>query len=244
MSAQRLRKSISQNRDPHKLGGRSHVTSYFKPNNISQPLQTCTSSDLSNNPPSLSYDMADKRPSSSSPAVSHDENVEKITLRKAGESSDSDGPYAEHGAGIDHKIPQDDVLQAEPRLLWSQIRHVMREPFSEFFGVFILILFGDGWEILPRLCYMPLTRSQSRCSSHAQRRREGFIPINIVGLGVRHHASALLILRPILMRFSLGVMLGVYASGASCHARTYEAVLMILQISGAHINPAVTFANW
>jgi aquaglyceroporin related protein len=32
----------------------------------------------------------------------------------------------------------------EPDLLWSRIRHELREPFSEFFGVFIMILFGDG----------------------------------------------------------------------------------------------------
>lgn len=29
-------------------------------------------------------------------------------------------------------------------LLWSRIRHTLREPFAEFFGVFILILFGNG----------------------------------------------------------------------------------------------------
>jgi len=88
--------------------------------------------------------MADKRPSSSSPAASHDEHVEEIKLQKAGDSSDSDGAYAEHGAGIDHQITQDRAVQAHPELLWSRIRHYMREPFSEFFGVFILILFGDG----------------------------------------------------------------------------------------------------
>ena|SRR5271163_3057370 len=52
--------------------------------------------------------------------------------------------YAEHGALINHQIPQANVVQAEPDLLWSRIRRRMREPFSEFFGVFILILFGDG----------------------------------------------------------------------------------------------------
>jgi aquaglyceroporin related protein len=52
--------------------------------------------------------------------------------------------YAEHGPLVDHKIPQDDVVQAEPDLTWSKIRRYMRDPFSEFFGVFILILFGDG----------------------------------------------------------------------------------------------------
>ena len=53
-------------------------------------------------------------------------------------------PYAEHGALVDHKIPQEELVQSEPDLAWSRIRHYMREPFSEFFGVFILILFGDG----------------------------------------------------------------------------------------------------
>jgi len=45
---------------------------------------------------------------------------------------------------IDHKIPQAAAVQAEPDLAWSRIRHTLREPFSEFFGTFILIMFGDG----------------------------------------------------------------------------------------------------
>lgn len=53
-------------------------------------------------------------------------------------------PHAEHGPVIDHKIPQDHVVQAQPDLAWSRIRHTLREPFSEFFGTFILIMFGDG----------------------------------------------------------------------------------------------------
>jgi aquaglyceroporin related protein, other eukaryote len=53
-------------------------------------------------------------------------------------------PYGEHGPLVDHKGPQEDVVQAEPDLWWSRWRHTLREPFSEFFGVFILIMFGDG----------------------------------------------------------------------------------------------------
>lgn len=35
--------------------------------------------------------------------------------------------------------------QAEPDyLLWSRIRLLLREPFLEFWGVFILVLFGDS----------------------------------------------------------------------------------------------------
>jgi len=55
------------------------------------------------------------------------------------------GPvHAEHGAPIDHQVPQDDGIEAGPDLLRSRIRHTPREPFAEFFSVFILILFGDG----------------------------------------------------------------------------------------------------
>ncbi|KAF7925929.1 hypothetical protein BELL_0075g00090 [Botrytis elliptica] len=107
-------------------------------------------------------------------------------------SSEGSGAYAEHGPGIDHKIPQELEIQSKPDLLWSRIRHTMREPFSEFFGVFILILFGDG-----------------------------VVAQVVLSSGERGSYQS------ISWGWGIGVMLGVYASG----------------ISGAHINPAVTFAN-
>lgn len=79
----------------------------------------------------------------SSPTFSHDEGIPG----KGGSSSGSGSEgiaYAEHGPGIDHQITQENVIESEPELLWSRIRHYMKDPFSEFFGVFILILFGDG----------------------------------------------------------------------------------------------------
>lgn len=56
-------------------------------------------------------------------------------------------PHAEHGPLVDHELAssqgnEDD--EVHPELWWSKIRHTIREPLSEFFGVFILILFGDG----------------------------------------------------------------------------------------------------
>jgi aquaglyceroporin related protein len=69
-------------------------------------------------------------------------HVEKIGKRRT--SVAGMPAHTEHGPLIDHKIPQADAVESEPDLLWSRIRRVMREPFSEFFGVFILILFGDG----------------------------------------------------------------------------------------------------
>ena len=54
-------------------------------------------------------------------------------------------PHAEHGPLVDHKIPiEDEVIEAHPDLAWSRIRHTLREPFAEFWGTFILIMFGDG----------------------------------------------------------------------------------------------------
>lgn len=53
-------------------------------------------------------------------------------------------PHAEHGPIIDPQRPQEKVVPLHPELMWPKIRRICREPFSEFFGVFILILFGDG----------------------------------------------------------------------------------------------------
>lgn len=73
---------------------------------------------------------------------------EHLSVPYAGEkrrsSVQGQPPHQEHGPLIDHKIPQADAVEAHPDLLWSRIRRYCRDPFAEFFGVFILILFGDG----------------------------------------------------------------------------------------------------
>ncbi|KAF2756531.1 aquaglyceroporin like protein [Pseudovirgaria hyperparasitica] len=51
---------------------------------------------------------------------------------------------AEHGVTIDHEGPQEEEKDSNPHLLWSRIRYQCQDAFSEFFGVFIMILFGDG----------------------------------------------------------------------------------------------------
>jgi hypothetical protein len=62
-----------------------------------------------------------------------------------------DGPnqphvLAEHGPLVDHKnMPlQEAEVPYNPDLWWSRVRAYCQEGFSEFFGVFIMILFGDG----------------------------------------------------------------------------------------------------
>lgn len=55
--------------------------------------------------------------------------------------------HAEHGPPIDNALKYDEAeedYQHHKTLLWSRIRHHMRDPFAEFMGTFIMILFGDG----------------------------------------------------------------------------------------------------
>lgn len=76
--------------------------------------------------------------------VTHDEHLDVPGADRRRTSVQDVPAFAEHGPLVDHKIPQADAVQQEPDLLWSRIRHFLREPLSEFFGVFILIMFGDG----------------------------------------------------------------------------------------------------
>lgn len=86
----------------------------------------------------------DSLPSSAPPAT-HTEHMQDGYGRQYRATSVAGLPaHQEHGVAIDHKVPQADVIQAQPDLLWSRIRRTLREPFAEFWGVFILIMFGDG----------------------------------------------------------------------------------------------------
>lgn len=46
-------------------------------------------------------------------------------------------------AAEDEGVPPSS-LEEEPYLAWPRFRATMQEAFSEFFGVMIMILFGDG----------------------------------------------------------------------------------------------------
>lgn len=89
---------------------------------------------------------------------SHENGVMTITHkeRRSGSGSDqfSEGTaataatvssaYAEAGAPINRAPTAADIKESNSALTWSKIRKTLRDPFSEFMGVFILILFGDG----------------------------------------------------------------------------------------------------
>jgi len=101
--------------------------------------------------------------------------------------------YAEHGPQIDHVERGSSVgAEAYPDLWWSKFRSKYQDIFSEFLGVFIMILFGDGV-----VAQVVLAKGE----------KGGY--------------------QSITWGWGLGVMLGVYVGGKS----------------GAHLNPAVTFAN-
>lgn len=48
------------------------------------------------------------------------------------------------GLKPDVPIDRDHEGLEHQKLAWSQLRLVLREPFAEFFGTFIMVLFGDG----------------------------------------------------------------------------------------------------
>ncbi|QSZ36557.1 hypothetical protein DSL72_006437 [Monilinia vaccinii-corymbosi] len=138
-----------------------------------------------------------KNKESSKSTVSYVENVQVLESKHSSpnismQDSALDGNRMKAISISDHETPQALEEQSKPDLLWSRIRHTMREPFSEFFGMFIVILFGDG-------VVAQVVLSSGEKGSY----------------------------QSINWGWGIGVMLGVYASG----------------VSGAHLNPAVTFTN-
>ena len=116
----------------------------------SDQIQSLHLSPPSSKPRDADIMALEKESQSSTPPATHEEHrrhSHNPFVRPDGyRETTVDGvmAFAEHGPLVDHKIPQDDAVQSMPDLAWSRIRHTMREPFAEFMGVFILILFGDG----------------------------------------------------------------------------------------------------
>jgi hypothetical protein len=81
--------------------------------------------------------------------ITHRENeATQSEARKMDPNPNTPYPYhQEHGPPIDNyegDITAEEDYQHHKNLLWSRIRHELRDPFAEFMGTFIMILFGDG----------------------------------------------------------------------------------------------------
>lgn len=78
----------------------------------------------------------------SAPPTRDDSEPADPTLKKTSSHHQS----IRRGLGLHPTAPIDEEHDLAPHqdYLWSRIRLVFREPFSEFLGTFILVLFGDG----------------------------------------------------------------------------------------------------
>lgn len=69
--------------------------------------------------------------------------IEHLRVDSSGTDT-SEPPYRETGAPINRSQTAEGKKKQHPELAWPRIRRALREPFSEFLGTFILIMFGDG----------------------------------------------------------------------------------------------------
>ena len=64
---------------------------------------------------------------------SHHPHMRNLRIVRTRIGLKPDVPIDEYHEGLEHQ-----------KLAWSQIRLMLREPLAEFFGTFIMVLFGDG----------------------------------------------------------------------------------------------------
>ncbi|KAF2036678.1 aquaporin [Setomelanomma holmii] len=137
--------------------------------------------------------------------------------------------------GLHPQAPIDEEHDQGPRseLLWSRIRTVLREPFAEFWGVAIMVMFGDG-----SVAQVLLSTGQTTAPG---------------GNGFGNYQS-------INWGWGLGVMLGVYVAGdsgaylnpaitfSSCLYRQLPwrrfPVYFIAQMLGGFVGSGIVYANY
>ena len=92
------------------------------------------------------HDWLAKAQTESPEKSSSNENNTKFTQqekpRSRGETLSSVRSYL--GLHPEAPIHEEHEDLEHHELLWSRIKLTLREPFAEFFGVFIMVMFGDG----------------------------------------------------------------------------------------------------
>ncbi|KAF1349650.1 aquaporin-like protein [Delphinella strobiligena] len=80
------------------------------------------------------------------PDVEHNEHVPITPADSSGSRTSIKLLKTRSSIGLNPTAPvnEDDDLAERSDLWWSKVRLSLREPFAEFFGVFVMVLFGDG----------------------------------------------------------------------------------------------------
>lgn len=103
--------------------------------------------------PPLSHDWADDRRDSRLQGYTSNTSLTKAQTESSAHSTELSTNRTSSSAqrtrsiiGLHPQAPIDEEHDQGPasELLWSRIRTVMREPFAEFWGVAIMVMFGDG----------------------------------------------------------------------------------------------------
>jgi len=122
------------------------------------------------------------------PAPSHPTADSGNTLDLHKTSSALQGPRARLGLHPEAPVLEEHDTAEHSDLWWSKVRMTLKEPFAEFFGVFIMVLFGDG-----SVAQVLLSAGQQSAPGG-----DGYGQYQSISWG-----------------WGLGVMLGVYVAGDS-----------------------------
>ncbi|KAH8730942.1 aquaporin-like protein [Phaeosphaeriaceae sp. PMI808] len=194
--------------------------------------------------PSLSHDWADGSSESKLVAVTSDNSTTLLTQVPTRYSEGSTGLSPRRTSssaqrtrlalGLHPQAPISEGHDSDPQsqLLWSRIRTVLREPFAEFWGVAIMVMFGDG-----SVAQVLLSTGQTAPG----------------GMGFGSYQS-------INWGWGLGVMLGIYVAGdsgaylnpaitfSSCLFRQLPwrrfPVYFIAQVLGAFVGSGIVYGNY
>jgi len=180
---------------------------------------------------------------------SDETKIGRIPTEKAHSHNDTDHDHHEHefhgqrhilsrtrtALGLHPTVPLDEAHRdlEHHKYVWSSIRAILREPFAEFFGVFIMILFGDG-----SVAQVLLSAGEAAAPGG-----NGFGAYQTISWG-----------------WGLGVMLGIYVAGDSgaylnpaitftnCLLRGLPwrrfPIYFVAQVTGAFAASGVVYANY
>jgi aquaglyceroporin related protein len=170
-----------------------------------------------------------------SPQIDHSQSPDSKPERHPTERTSSHLHKTRGILGLHPTAPIDETHDLAPHqdLLWSRIRLALREPFAEFLGVFVLVMFGNG-----SVAQVLLSQGETTAPGG-----NGFGAYQSISWG-----------------WGLGTMLGIYVAGdsgaylnpaitfASCYYRGLPwrrfPMYFLAQFLGGFVASAVVYANY